>query len=71
MVNTTTCLKKNKITNRDLCYIIMQNYNKAQIITNSKSKDINYLNILQTHRFKKRKASDICFEYFSFNGYRL
>ena len=59
MVNTTTCLKKNKITNRDLCYIIMQNYNKAQIITNSKSKDINYLNILQTQLDLKKEKHQI------------
>ena len=32
-VNTSTCLRKNKITKKDLCYIVMHNYNKSKYIT--------------------------------------
>lgn len=58
-VNATTCLKKNHITKRELCYIIMQNYNKAQCITNDKSRDINHLNILKSQLKLKHENNRI------------
>lgn len=58
-VNTTTCLKKNKITNKDLCYIIMHNYNKAKLITNSKDKYINHIDILNSQLKLKKEKNEI------------
>lgn len=58
-VNTTTCLKKNKITNKNLCYIIMHNYNKSKIITNSNQKEINHLEILNIQISKKNTDNEI------------
>ena len=47
MVNLSTCLRKNKISNRDLCFIIMHNYNKCQFITNNDSNNIDYKSVLK------------------------
>lgn len=46
-VNLSSCLKKNNITNKEMCYIIMHNYNKSKLITNNNKKDINYREVLQ------------------------
>lgn len=46
LVNTTTCLKKNKIRNIDLCHIIMHNYNKCKMLDELESNDIDYNKIL-------------------------
>lgn len=59
LVNTTTCLKKNNITKRDMCYIIMHNYNKAKIITNMKSKEIDYHKILSVQLENKKTSNEI------------
>ncbi len=58
-VNTTTCLKKNKITNKDLCYIVMHNYNKARFITNSKDKYINHIDILNSQLKLKKEKNEL------------
>lgn len=58
-VNMTTCLKKNKITKKDLCYIIMHNYNKAKLITNTKAEYLNYFDILDSQLKLKQKENKI------------
>ena len=59
LVNETTCLRKNKITNKNLCYIIMQNYLKAQKLTNSNSKLIDYDKLLKTQLKLKNDKNEI------------
>ncbi len=59
LVNTTTCLKKNNISKKDLCYIIMQNYNKSKIITKDYKKEDNHLDILDTQIALKNKTNSI------------
>lgn len=39
-VNMTTCLKKNKLSKKDLCYIIWHNFNKAKYICNNNEIDV-------------------------------
>ncbi len=46
LVNTTTCLKKNKIGNIHLCHIIMHNYNKCKTLDDSNLKYIDYEKVL-------------------------
>lgn len=58
-VNMTTCLKKNKITNKDLCYIIMHNYNKAKYISKTKNKYIDYLAVLNSQLTLKQEKNEI------------
>lgn len=58
-VNMTTCLKKNKITKKDLCYIIMHNYNKAKLITNTSAEYLNYFDILDSQLKLKQKENKI------------
>lgn len=59
IVNTTTCLKKNKITNKELCHIIMHNYNKAKFISNIKNKYIDYFAILDSQLKLKQEKNKI------------
>lgn len=42
LVNTTSCIKKNKFNEVDTSYIIMHNYNKAKYITDNKLKEVDY-----------------------------
>lgn len=42
LVNTTSCIKKNKFNEVDISYVIMHNYNKAKYITGNKSKEVDY-----------------------------
>lgn len=58
-VNMTTCLKKNKITKKDLCYIIMHNYNKAKLITNTSAEYLNYFDVLDSQLKLKQKENKI------------
>lgn len=58
-VNMSTCLKKNKITNKDLCYIIMHNYNKAKYISNIKNKYIDYYAVLDSQLELKQNKNEI------------
>ncbi|MBR2828653.1 MAG: hypothetical protein IKE70_05430 [Bacilli bacterium] len=57
-VNLTTCLKKNKITKKELCFIIMHNYNKAKLITKIE-KDINHISILESQLKIKKEKNEI------------
>lgn len=59
LVNTSTCLKKNKISNKDMCYIIMQNYNKMRYMLETNTDEINYLDILICQLEKKKKENSI------------
>ena len=59
IVNLSTCLKKNKITKKDMCYIIMHNYNKSKLITHKKNNDINYMDILNSQLKLKNKENKI------------
>ena len=58
-VNTSTCLKKNRITKKDLCYIIMHNYNKAQYITGLKNTYIDHGAILDSQLSLKKEKNEI------------
>ena len=40
LVNDRTILKKNKLSNKQLCYIIWVNYNKVRKITNNEEIDL-------------------------------
>lgn len=59
LVNTTTCLKKNKLSNLNLCYIIMHNYTKCRFILHSKEKEINYIDLLKKQIDLKNKEDKI------------
>ncbi len=59
LVNTSTCLRKNNITNINLCYIIMQNYIKAQRITNSNGQLIDHNKILNSQLSLKKERNEI------------
>ncbi len=59
LVNETTCLRKNKITKKDLCYIIMHNYKKAQKITKSKNLTVNHNKILDAQLKLKKEKNEI------------
>ena len=59
IVNEVTCLKKNKITNKDLCYIIMHNYNKAKLLTKAKENNLDYLKILEVELNLKKSKNEI------------
>lgn len=56
-VNLKTCFRKNHITKKDICYIIMHNYNKAKYICkNSIEDEIDHIDILNAQlRLKKEK----------------
>lgn len=56
-VNEVTKIKKNRISNKELCYIIMHNYNKVIIITGSQK--IDYNKILEIQLDKKNKSNCI------------
>lgn len=58
-VNLNTCLKKNHITPLQLCYIIMHNYNKAKLITNSNELEINHENVLDAQLKRKQNYNEI------------
>ena len=61
LVNTTTCLKKNFITEENLCYIIYHNYMKSKTIT--ACDEIRYDLILENQIKKKneeRKVFVLC-----------
>lgn len=57
-VNKSTCLKKSRITDKDLCYIVMHNYNKAKLITKLK-KDVNHFKILESQLKLKKEKNEI------------
>ncbi len=57
MVYEATCLKKNLMTNRELCFIIMQNYNKAIYITNQKQ--IDHKKVLEVQLERKKEKNEI------------
>lgn len=57
-VNKCSCLKKNRITKKDLCYIIMHNYNKAKIITKAE-KELDHINILESQLKLKKETNEI------------
>ena len=57
-VNKCSCLKKNRITKKDLCYIIMHNYNKTKIITKAE-KEIDHINILESQLKLKKEKNEI------------
>jgi len=59
LVNCVTCLHKNLITKKHLCYIIMQNYNKAKKITNTTDDNINHLEILNEQLKLKNAKNEI------------
>lgn len=59
LVNTTTCLKKNKITNLELCYIIIYNYYKCKMIENNKLNSVNYIDILNKQIELKKISNEI------------
>lgn len=59
LVNTTTCIKKNKFNEVDISYIIMHNYNKAKYITGNKSKEVDYKEILNTQLKLKKEQNKI------------
>ena len=56
-VNEVTKIKKNIISNKELCYIIMHNYNKAVIITGSQ--EIDHNKILDIQLDKKNESNCI------------
>ena len=55
LVNRVTCLKKNKLTSKELGYIVMQNYNKAKKI----SPALSYIEILEYQINLKNERSKI------------
>lgn len=57
-VNKCSCLKKSRITKKDLCYIIMHNYNKAKIITKVE-KELDHTNILESQLKLKNEKNEI------------
>lgn len=59
LVHTTTCFKTNNFTKKDICFIIMQNYNKAQLICDFKEKEINHMKILNEQLKLKNKCNKI------------
>lgn len=59
IVHESTALKLNKITKRDLCYIIMHNYNKSKFITNINSENILYDKVLDVQIDIKNKNNEI------------
>lgn len=59
LVNKVTCLHKNNITKKDLCYIIMHNYTKAQKIINSNDKLVDYNKILISQLKLKKSKNEI------------
>lgn len=59
IVHESTKLKLNKITNRDLCYIIMHNYNKSKYITNTVSENIPYDKVLDVQIDMKNEKNEI------------
>lgn len=59
LVNETTCLRKNKITVKNLCYIIMQNYNKAKNIIKSNDKIIDHSKLLNAQLKLKHDKNEI------------
>lgn len=58
-VNENTCIKKNCVTEKDICHIVMHNYNKAQIITKSKVNEVNHINILKVQLREKMRRNRI------------
>ena len=58
-VNLNTCLKKNHITTKQLCYIIMHNYNKAKLICNSDELIIDHEKILDIQLQRKKDYNEI------------
>jgi len=59
IVHETSALKSNKINNRDLCYIIMHNYNKSKYITKTNSDSILYDKILDVQLNIKNTKNEI------------
>ena len=58
-VNLNACIKKNKISPKQLCYIIMHNYNKAKFICNSDDIEINHEKVLDIQLNKKKKDNEL------------
>lgn len=58
-VNLCSCIKKNKFTNIELCYIVMQNYNKSKLITKNFNDEINYIDILDCQIRQKEETNSI------------
>lgn len=58
-VNRVTCIKKNNIPKKELCYIIYHNYCKAKYLSRDNSKLINYDLILDTQIKKKNRDNQI------------
>lgn len=59
LVNTTTCIKKNKYTEKHTSHIIMHNYNKARFIINSEEKEVDYNKILEKQLEIKKENNEI------------
>ena len=57
LVNNETILKKNKLSNKQLCYIIWINYNKVRKIINSK--EINHELILDEQLKLKKSTNEL------------
>lgn len=56
LVNKKTCLRKNNISTKDLCFIIYHNYVKAKIITKENNNIIDYDKLLKCQlKLKKEK----------------
>ena len=58
LVNTTTCLKKNKISDVELCHIIWHNYKKDKLL-NKNNKELNHMKILNEQIKIKNKINEI------------
>ena len=59
LVNESTCLRKNYISKKDLCYIIMHNYNKAQKLLKSNNHIIDHNKILDVQLSLKKEKNKI------------
>ena len=57
LVNNETILKKNKLSNKQLCYIIWINYNKVRKIINSE--EINHELILDEQLKLKKSTNEL------------
>lgn len=59
LVNTTTCLKKNNISQKDLCYIILHNFEKSKFIIGDNNKEINHMRILEEQIKLKNSCNEL------------
>ena len=58
-MNLNTCLKKSHITPKQLCYIIMHNYNKAKLITNNNELVIDHDKVLDVQLKRTQDYNEI------------